>query len=128
MPMDATIDVATAMTRDVLSVGPGHTLRQVAELMASRRVGAVVVMDTDSSHVGICTERDILRSIAAGEDPDIETAQNHQTTDVVMAAPKWTLVEAADAMKRGGFRHLVVVDGSHVVGIISVRDILAAWS
>ena len=121
-------DVASAMSTEVLSVGPGHTLRQVAAIMATSKVGSAVVHDTDGSGVGIITERDILRSVAANEDLDAETAGDHQTSEVVFAAPTWTLLEAADAMKRGGFRHLVVLDNGEVAGIISVRDIVKVWA
>jgi CBS domain-containing protein len=120
--------VGDAMTREVLMVGPGHTLREVAKVLSSRRVGSAVVHDTDGSGIGIITERDILRSVAADEDLDEETAGSHQTSEVVFAAPSWTLTEAADAMKRGGFRHLVVLDGGDIAGVISVRDIVKAWT
>jgi CBS domain-containing protein len=121
-------DVASAMSTEVLSVGPGHTLRQVAAIMASAKVGSAVVHDTDGSGVGIITERDILRSVAANEDLDAEIAGDHQTSEVVFASPSWSLLEAADAMKRGGFRHLVVLDNGEVAGIISVRDIVKVWA
>ena len=120
-------DVANAMSTEVLSVGPSHTLRQVAQVLAARKIGSAVVHDTDGAGIGIITERDILRSVAAGEDPDVETARDHQTTDVVFATPAWTLTQAAEAMKRGGFRHLIVLDAGEVTGIISVRDIVKAW-
>ncbi|MFH8348054.1 cyclic nucleotide-binding/CBS domain-containing protein [Streptomyces sp. NPDC018045] len=116
--------VRNAMSTVVLTIGPAHTLRQAAHLMAARRVGAAVVLDTDTSGLGILTERDILNSLGAGEDPDRETAQAHTTSDVVFAAPEWTLDEAADAMVRGGFRHLIVLDDLEPVGIVSVRDII----
>jgi CBS domain-containing protein len=128
MQIDETTAVAAAMSTDVLTVGPGHTLRQVSAAMASRKVGAAVVVDSDASGAGIITERDILRSIAAGEDPDSETAHDHQTTEIVYATPTWTLAQAAEAMMRGGFRHLVVLDGSEVAGMLSVRDIVRAWA
>jgi CBS domain-containing protein len=121
-------DVASAMSTEVLSVGPGHTLRQVAVVMAAAKVGSAVVHDTDGAGVGIITERDILRSVAANEDLDVETAGDHQTGEVVFAAPTWTLIEAAEAMKRGGFRHLVVLHEGEVAGIISVRDIVKVWA
>jgi CBS domain-containing protein len=88
-------DVASAMSTEVLSVGPGHTLRQVAQVLAARSIGSAVVHDTDGAGIGIITERDIMRSVAAGEDPDVETASDHQTTDVVFATPAWTLIQAA---------------------------------
>ncbi|POX40002.1 histidine kinase [Streptomyces sp. Ru73] len=116
--------VRDAMSTVVLTIGPAHTLRQAAHLMAARRVGAAVVLDTDAGGLGILTERDILNSLGAGENPDHETAQSHTTTDVVFAAPEWTLDEAATAMVRGGFRHLIVLDDREPVGVVSVRDIM----
>lgn len=124
MPMH----VNDAMSTVVLTIGPAHTLRQAAQLMAARRVGAAVVLDPDTSGLGILTERDILNSLGAGEDPDREYAHAHTTMDVVYAAPGWTLDEAADAMVHGGFRHLIVCDGTGPVGIVSVRDIIRCRS
>lgn len=116
-----------AMTTVVLTIGPAHTLRQAAELMSARHVGAAVVLDPETSGLGILTERDILNSLGAGQDPDHETAHAHTTNDVVFAAPDWTLAEAADAMTRGGFRHLIVLNGQGPVGVVSVRDIVRCW-
>ncbi|MHC0431666.1 CBS domain-containing protein [Streptomyces sp. O3] len=120
--------VRDAMSTLVLTVGPDHTLRQAARLMSARRVGAAVVLDTDASALGILTERDVLNSIGAGQDPDLETAGTHTTTDVVFATPAWTLEEAAEAMTHGGFRHLIVLDDREPVGIVSVRDIIRCWT
>ncbi|MEU1072290.1 MULTISPECIES: CBS domain-containing protein [unclassified Streptomyces] len=120
--------VRDAMSTVVLTIGPTHTLRQAARLMAARRVGAAVVLDPDTSGLGILTERDILNSLGQGQDPDRETASTHTTTDVVFAAPGWTLEEAADAMSHGGFRHLIVLDGAGPVGVVSVRDIIRCWA
>ncbi|MFE6129447.1 cyclic nucleotide-binding/CBS domain-containing protein [Streptomyces sp. NPDC056437] len=121
--------VRDAMSTVVLTIGPTHTLRQAARLMAARRVGAAVVLDTDANGLGILTERDILVAVGKGQDPDQETAGTHTTTDVVFAAPSWTLEEAAEAMSHGGFRHLIVMDGDGgPVGIVSVRDIIRCWA
>jgi CBS domain-containing protein len=120
--------VRDAMSTVVLTIGPAHTLRQAAQLMSARRVGAAIVLDTDTCGLGILTERDILNAIGAGLDPDHEHAHAHTTTDVVFAAPQWTLAEAAAAMVHGGFRHLIVLDGRDPVGIVSVRDIVRIWS
>lgn len=119
--------VRDAMTKPVLVVGPDHTLRQVAERMAQRRVGSAIVIDPDSEGVSILTERDLLYAIARGLDPDEERVAAHLTRDVVYAVPEWTLVEAATAMARGGFRHLVVMEDTEVLGVISVRDIMRVW-
>ncbi|MGH3734251.1 MAG: CBS domain-containing protein [Micromonosporaceae bacterium] len=120
--------VRDAMSTVVLSIGPDHTLRQAARLMSTRRVGAAVVIDPDSFGVGIITERDLLDAIGADQDPDTERASEHLTRDLVFAGPDWTLEEAAAAMVRGGFRHLIVIDGDDVAGIISVRDIVRVWA
>lgn len=120
--------VRDAMSKAVLTVGPEHTLRQTAQLMTARRVGSAIVVDPDGEGVGIITERDMLYAIGKGLDPDVERTASHITWDVVYAGPDWTLAEAGAAMVRGGFRHLVVLDGDEVLGVISVRDILRAWS
>jgi CBS domain-containing protein len=120
--------VRDAMSTVVLTIGPAHTLRQAARLMSARRVGAAVVLDPDAGGVGILTERDILNAVGAGQDPDREPAHLHTTTDVVFAAPGWTLDDAARAMTHGGFRHLIVLDDREPVGVVSVRDIVRCWS
>lgn len=120
--------VAEGMSRRVLMIGPAHTLREAARMMAARRVGAAVVVNPEDSGVGILTERDILNAVAAGENPDLETAAQHCTQDLVFAVGDWTLEDAAAAMVRGGFRHLVVVEGHDVVGLLSMRDIVRVWS
>jgi CBS domain-containing protein len=122
------MQVREAMSTVILNVGPEHTIRQTAQLMSARRVGSAVVHDPEGAGVGIITERDILYAIGKGLDPDVEKAATHITWDVVYAGPEWTLDEAAAAMVRGGFRHLVVMEGDEVLGIISVRDILRAWT
>ena len=120
--------VRDGMTTLVLAIGPAHTLREAARLMSARRVGAAVVVDPEHPGVGILTERDILDSVGAGQDPDTELAAAHRTTDVVFASPDWTLEQAAATMVRSGFRHLVVLDGSEVSGLLSMRDIVRCWA
>ena len=122
------MQVRDAMSKVILTIGPGHTLRRAAEQMAKRNVGAAVVLDPDSAGHGILTERDILHAIAQGQDVDSEMVGDHQSADLVFAAPDWSLEQAAVAMVRGGFRHLVVVDHGEPSGIISVRDIVRCWT
>ncbi|MDQ1616358.1 MAG: hypothetical protein QOJ60_2297 [Actinomycetota bacterium] len=120
--------VRDGMSHTVLTVGPDHTLREVAKAMSSRRVGAAVVHDVDSEGIGIITERDVLVAVGAGQDPDSERVRDHLTSELVFAAPTWTLEQAADAMTRGGFRHLVVLENGEVTGVLSVRDIVRCWT
>jgi CBS domain-containing protein len=122
------MEVRDGMSTTVLTVGPGHTLRDAARLMAERKVGAAVVMDPDAHGVGIFTERDLLESLGAGQDPNVECVADHLTADLVFAAPDWSLEEAAVAMTRGGFRHLVVLEAGQVVGVVSMRDIVRCWT
>jgi CBS domain-containing protein len=116
------------MSHLVLTIGPAHTLRQAARMMSARRIGAAVVIDAEHAGIGILTERDLLDSIAAGEDPDAELVAQHRTEHLVYASPEWTLEDAASAMIRGGFRHLVVVEGQDVAGLLSMRDIVRCWT
>jgi CBS domain-containing protein len=120
--------VREGMSRRVLTVGPDHTLRQAAVQMAERGVGAAVVIDPDGMGPGIITERDILISLGRGEDPDSERVADHLTSELVFAGPDWSLEQAAVAMVRGGFRHLIVIDGGETAGILSVRDIVRCWT
>lgn len=122
------MQVRDGMSTVVLTIGPEHSLREAARLMSAKRVGAAVVVDPDSEGIGIITERDILDAIGAGQDMDVETAQAHLTGDLVFAAPDWDLKQAADAMLRGGFRHLVVLEHGSVIGVLSVRDIVRCWA
>jgi CBS domain-containing protein len=120
--------VRNGMTDAIVTVGPSHTLREAARLMAQRNVGAAVVNDPDQPGPGILTERDILLSIGAGEDPDSETVGDHLSANLTFAAPDWSLERAAEAMVRGGFRHLVVVEDGETIGILSIRDIVRCWT
>jgi CBS domain-containing protein len=120
--------VREGMSDLVLTVGPGHTLREAADAMCSRNVGAAVVIDPDEQGPGVLTERDILRAVGHGLDPDQERVANHLTSNLKFASPGWSLEQAAGVMVRGGFRHLVVVDGGELVGILSMRDIVRCWT
>jgi CBS domain-containing protein len=117
--------VHDGMNPDVLTIGPSHTLREASRLMAKRKVGAAVVVDDDG--VGILTERDVLEAVGAGQDPDTELVGDHLTKNLVFAAPDWVMDEAAAAMVKGGFRHLIVLDRNEVVGILAMRDIVRSW-
>jgi CBS domain-containing protein len=120
--------VREGMSEAVLSVGPGHTLREAAAAMSQRQVGAAVVVDPEEQGPGVITERDVLHSVAAGENPDTERVADHLTARLTFASPDWSLERAAAAMVRGGFRHLIVVEGGEIVGMLSMRDIVRCWT
>ena len=109
------------MTGDVLSVDPSTPIVTAATRMHERRVGAVCVLDAGRL-VGILTERDVLKAVATG-------ATDAPVTDAMTASPETvdgdeTVGHAAALMIHGGFRHLPVVDGGSVVGMISIRDLV----
>jgi signal-transduction protein with cAMP-binding, CBS, and nucleotidyltransferase domain len=121
------VKVRDAMTGDVLTMTPGRSLRDAAKFMADHNVGAVVIMDPEQPGPGIITERDLVRSLGRGENPDSEHVKDHLTSKAAFADCEWSLESAADAMADGGFRHLVVVRGGDIAGIISMRDIMHVW-
>jgi CBS domain-containing protein len=125
---EAAMRVREGMSEVVLTIGPQHTLRDAAASMSQRHVGAAVVIDPDAPGPGVITERDILHSVAAGQNPDAELVADHLTARLTFAAPLWSLEQAAAAMVKGGFRHLVVVDGGEIVGMLSMRDIVRCWT
>jgi CBS domain-containing protein len=121
------MQVRDGMSSVVLTIGPSHTLAESARLMADRNVGAAVVVDPDSPGPGIVTERDVLRAIAAGQDPSAELVQDHLTDELICASPEWSLEQAAETMIEHGFRHLLVVNGPDLLGVLSMRDIVRCW-
>ena len=122
------MQVRDGMSATVLTVGPAHTLREAARLMSERKVGAAIVLDPEAPGPGIITERDLLDSLGSGQDPDGERVADHLSAKLTFAAPDWPLERAAEEMVKGGFRHLVVVDGGETVGVLSMRDIVRCWT
>ena len=122
------MDVRDGMNRVVVTVGPEHTLREAARRMTQADVGAAVVIDPDAGGPGILTERDLLHACGAGKDLDSERVRDHLTQRLTYAAAGWSLERAAQEMVQGRFRHVVVLDGSEVVGILSMRDIVRCWT
>lgn len=122
------MQVREGMTSTVLTVGPGHTLREATRLMTDRRVGAAIVLDPEQPGPGILTERDVVAAVGKGLDPDVETVGAHLSSKLTFASPEWSLEHAAEAMVRGGFRHLVVIERGETVGVLSMRDIVRCWT
>jgi CBS domain-containing protein len=114
------------MTEDVLSVAPEDTLGEVATKMTERAVGSVVVSDFGRI-IGVLTERDIMRAVAARTHSSEARVRDWMTADPITAAATTSVEDAAQTMLENGFRHLPVVDGERAVGIVSIRDV-AAWS
>ncbi len=120
--------VRDGMNEIVVTMGPEHTLREAARRMHARGEGAAVVFDLDQAGPGIVTERDLLASNGRGEDIDQELVRDHLSVRLVYAVADWSLERAAEEMTRGRFRHVIVMDGSDVAGILSMRDIVRCWT
>jgi CBS domain-containing protein len=115
-------DLASSAT---VTVGPGHSLRDASEIMIKHHVGSAVVQDGEAL-AGILTERDVLRAVATGADPQRTLVGDLMSADVVTAGPDWDVVEAAAVMARRRIRHLVIYEGGQLLGVLSVRDVLPA--
>ena len=121
------MQVRDGMSNVVLTVNPGHTLRDAATRWPSAAWAPPWSSTPSSPGPGIVTERDMLDSIGSGQDPDNERVADHLSADLTFASPEWSLERAAEAMVRGSFRHLVVVDGGELIGVLSMRDIVRCW-
>jgi len=118
------MEIASLITRAVLTVEAGDTLRDAATGMMERGVGSAVVV-TDDQPVGLITDRDALRVIARGENPDVVTAGECVLKKLKTVTPSLEVVEAARIMREQGFRHLVVVDEDGALdGVFSMRDLV----
>ena len=112
------------MSGKTLSVPSTATLAEAARTMVTARVGSALVID-DPWLVGIITERDALRAVADGADPAQARVSDWMTPEPVTAGPDTDSEDAATLMAAQGFRHLPVVDGTTVLGIVSLRDVLS---
>ena len=122
------MEVRDGMSSLILTVGPGHTLREASIRMTEKGVGAAVVIDEQQPGPGIVSERDILNSLGRGEDPDTELVGAHMSESVISAAPDWSLERAAVEMAHRHIRHLVVVERGELSGVLSMRDIVRCWT
>jgi signal-transduction protein with cAMP-binding, CBS, and nucleotidyltransferase domain len=122
------MEVREGMSSVVLTIGPGHTLREAARQMTEKGVGAAIVIDEQAPGPGIISERDILNSVGRDEDPDSERVAAHMSDTVITAAPDWSLERAASEMAKRRIRHLVIVEGGQPTGVLSMRDIMRVWT
>jgi CBS domain-containing protein len=122
------MEVREGMSKLVLTIGPGHTLREAATMMTEKGVGAAVVIDEDAPGPRILSERDLLTSVGRGQDPDSERVADHMSDSVITATPDWSLERAATEMAQRRIRHLVIVDHGELIGVLSMRDIMRVWT
>ena len=117
--------VRDSMTQEITALSPAVSIADVAAIMRQLDIGSLPVMQQDAL-VGIITDRDIVvRVVADGLDPHMETVEFHMTRNPIVAAPDWTLEQAAQLMLSRQFRRLPVVDQGKLVGYLALRDLAA---
>jgi len=120
------MQVRNLMRSPVVSVDPGQTLQQAAQVMQEHGIGSVVV-EQDGRLVGILTERDVMHAAAQLGDVGQARVGDHMTAPVVTASPNWDVTVAAAEMHDRRIRHLVVVEQGGALGVLSVRDVMSVF-
>lgn len=111
---------------DIVTIGPNSSIAEVARLLSERRIGAVVVAETDMP-LGILSERDIVRELGRrGEGCLKDQAEALMTRDLVTCGPEETADQVLEKMTQGRFRHMPVMEGEKMVGLISIGDVVKA--
>lgn len=111
----------------VVSVAPGASVAEVVQILAARRIGALLVIDPAGQLLGILSERDIVVSLAKHGAGTLEmTASQLMTAEVQTATPQMTVADTMEMMTNGRFRHVPVVEKSRLVGLVSIGDIVKA--
>ena len=113
------------MNTRVATTTPDASMAKAAAVMVAANAGSAVVMQ-GTFLAGILTERDVLRSAASGEDLSASTVSEWMTPDPQAVGPATSAEDAAEIMLRNGFRHLPVVEGRKVCGVVSLRDLFAS--
>lgn len=118
-------DILKAKAGELITTAPDETVAATAQLLSAKRIGAVIVCDAGGAIVGMLSERDIIRGVAA-RGKSVLNAQVHElmTTKVVTCKPTDTIAEVMKVMTHERFRHLPVVEGDALKGIISIGDVV----
>jgi CBS domain-containing protein len=111
--------------RDIISLQPHKTMHEAAKILAEKKIGAVIVTDSDGSIKGILSERDIVRALGRHGAAVLDDAVlSHMTNNVVTCLESQTIAEVMEIMTRGRFRHLPVLGDGRLIGIISIGDVV----
>ena len=114
--------ISEIMTKAAVTDNADDTLTEACDKMRNNQTSSILIMDGERL-VGIVTERDVVKAVARGLDPKTTTVKDLMTTDMITIGPMTTLKEAANIMATKWIRHLPIVEGRKVVGMISQRDL-----
>ncbi len=118
--------ITTYMADDIITVGPDESLRRAAEVISEASIGCIVV-GSAAAVEGVLSERDVVRAIAEGRDPDTTTVADVESTRLVWATTDATIGSVAEEMMEDYVRHVLVGDDGTVAGIVSMRDVITAY-
>jgi CBS domain-containing protein len=118
--------ILATKSHQIITIAPDQTIREVVVLLARHNIGALPVIDETGSLVGIISERDIIRRSADTENPFSEPVQSVMTRKVITGLPQDDIISVVHTMTEKRFRHLPILDGGKLIGIISIGDIVKA--
>lgn len=122
------MQVRDVMTQATITESPQDSLRSAAERMWRQQTGSLLVADNNDNLIGIITERDLLRAVALGADPDKTTVDDAMTVEVYTVPPDMPLQDAAREMAARWIRHLPVVENGQLRGVVSMRDVTGVFA
>jgi signal-transduction protein with cAMP-binding, CBS, and nucleotidyltransferase domain len=122
--MKTGIKVGDSMSEGVVSLKPNDTIEKCASLMRDKKIGSLMIKENNELK-GLITERDIVRKVVAkGVNPSQEKVEHYMTTNLSTITPDKDIFEALIKMRDDDVRHLPVVEGKKVVGVLTLKDVL----
>jgi CBS domain-containing protein len=118
--------ILATKSHEIITIGPEQTLQEVINKLIQHNIGALPVLDETGKLVGIISERDIVRQMNGSIQVDQTAVREIMTRRVIVGVPQDDVISVAHTMTENRFRHLPIVDGDRLIGIISIGDILKA--
>lgn len=111
--------------RDIISAQPESKLSEICEILATKKIGAIMLIGADDKIAGIISERDVVRAVARGGAAALDSSvSEHMTKSVISCSEQETIIEVMERMTRGRFRHVPVVQDGNLIGVISIGDVV----
>ena len=118
--------ILSTKSGEVITVAPDQIIREALALLAQHNIGALVVVDKNAKVIGILSERDVVRMATKRDNVSDMQVKDVMTKDVIVGVPQDDLMTVANTMTENRFRHLPIVDGDRLIGIVSIGDVLKA--